>query len=201
MKLRSNSIYTICLFLLLSYIECFAKVRPMPLNELIQKSQAIVIGRVINIIPLKSPDGEEENKIAELEIKQVIKGTEGEKRLYFWASPTWTCDISDAKINEDVLLFLGRFSRESMTIKSPIFQDNPKILKRLLDECANKPLYHIAASGGGRMEIIERNLLDSSWYVEMPRGIKMIKDRRSRSSYREYYSLTSFIYYIKRVLK
>lgn len=201
MKLRSSRILVISLFLFLTTIECAAKVAPMPLKELIQKSQAIVIGRVVKIMTLKSPYGQEDNKIAELEIKQVIKGTEGEKRLYFWASPTWTCDISDARINEDVLLFLGRFSRESMTFSSPIFQGNPEILKKLLDECAQKPLYHIGASGGGRMEIIERNMLDSSWYVEMPSAIKKVKDRRSRSKYREYYSLPSIIYYIIQGLK
>ena len=88
------------LFTCLAATETFAKVAAISFDELVQRSDIIGVAKVETVTrPLIG------KRYAEAKMTEVWKGTQTE-RVEFLASPTWTCDISDAKKGEAVLLFL-----------------------------------------------------------------------------------------------
>ena len=78
---------------------CFADAGSMTLEDMVRRSKYIVLGKVSKV---KMVDGV---KLAELEVLRTLKGDPGSK-LYYWASPTWMCDISNATLNEEGIFFL-----------------------------------------------------------------------------------------------
>jgi hypothetical protein len=118
------------LWLCIVTMPAFAKVASISFDELIQSSDLIVVAKVESVSrPLIG------KRYAKATIAAVWKGPKTEK-VEFLASPTWTCDISEAKKGETVLLFL---------IKS--------------DESRS---YSIAHSGRGRMPL---RLVDAKTYA------------------------------------
>lgn len=82
--------------------QAFAKVAPVSFEHLVQRSDLIVIAKVESVSqPLIG------KRYAKAKVTEVWKGAQTE-RVEFLASPTWTCDISEAKKGETVLLFLTK---------------------------------------------------------------------------------------------
>jgi hypothetical protein len=133
-----------------------AEVAKITLSKLIDSCDLIVVARetkvedgpaTVNI----EKGAESPVKVATARSVEVWKGKTGHEVRYI-ASPTWTCDISEAKVGEPVVLFL----RKSKTA----------------------PFTLIAHSGRGRMPIREVNGKRQAtiWVidVELPRGVATI---------------------------
>ena len=90
------------LFSWLAATQTFAKVAAISLDELVQGSDVIAVAKVESVSkPLVG------KHYAKARVMEVWKGSETNK-VEFLASPTWTCDISEAKTGETVLLFLAK---------------------------------------------------------------------------------------------
>jgi hypothetical protein len=95
-----RAIYIVILFMMFGAVMAFAKVGGLSLEELVRISDAIVIARVDRVsAPLIG------KKWAFASVTDTWKGSTDSK-IRFLASPTWTCDISEAKKGETVVLFL-----------------------------------------------------------------------------------------------
>lgn len=81
---------------------CFADAGTMNLEDMIQRSEFIVTGKISRI---KSVDNV---KLAEIEVVRTLKGNPSVKQLYYFASPTWACDVSGAEVGEEGLYFLPK---------------------------------------------------------------------------------------------
>jgi hypothetical protein len=133
-----------------------ARVGSITLKELVDSSDLIVVA-----CETKVEDGPADLnlgnavrtplEIATARIVEVWKG-KAESDVRYIASPTWTCDISEAKVGERVVLFLSKSKRP--------------------------PFMLIAHSGRGRMPIRDVNAKPHAtvWVgdVELPEGITTI---------------------------
>lgn len=82
--------------------ELAARVASIEFSNLVASSEMIVVAKVESVSsPLIG------KKYAKARVTEVWKGTKTET-IQFLASPTWTCDISEAKKGETVLLFLTK---------------------------------------------------------------------------------------------
>jgi hypothetical protein len=133
-----------------------AEVARITLSKLIDTSELIVVARETTVEDGPANVNLERGaaspvKVATARIVEVWKGKTGHEVRYI-ASPTWTCDISEAKVGEPVVLFL----RKSKT----------------------EPFMLIAHSGRGRMPIRDMNGKRQAtiWVidVELPRGVATI---------------------------
>jgi len=128
-----------------SLATAFAKVAPVPFNQLVRQSSVIVLARVESVKPrLLRPLGD---RYARARVIEVWKGPANLAKIEFLASPTWTCDIADAQVGETAVLFLQWDARENR--------------------------YNIAHSGRGRMAIreITGTQLATIWRdVRLPEG-------------------------------
>jgi len=122
----------------LSAAAAVGEVVPASLDNLVRYSDQIVVGKVTNIIPIGGA------RLAEVQVQSTIKGRAIQK-LFFWASPTWACDTSDAKLNELTLLFL-----ESPRHK---FNDKSRRSETLTQIIGSSPFFYITWEGRGRLQI------------------------------------------------
>ena len=91
-----------CQFLL-SASEAGAKVAPTSFVRLAESSDLIVLAKVDSVTGKPSDPG----RRAKATVTEVWKGPKV-ATVEFHASSTWTCDITDAKPGETVLLFLSK---------------------------------------------------------------------------------------------
>src|SRR5262249_21963924 len=125
----------------------YPKVAHVALKDLVKKSDSIVIGRVAKITQLDGVN------IAELEITQTLKGDAGLKRLHYWATPTWSCDISTANEGETVLLLLSLVKESFLSDSSEYGKHHPLLARHMREHLQNNPLFFIGWFGGGRMRV------------------------------------------------
>lgn len=99
---------------LLTVSQSFAKVASIQFPDLVANSDLIVVAKVESVSSRLLG-----KKYAKARIAEIWKGAKME-RVEFLASPTWMCDISEAKKGETVLLFLtkGGESRSYVTAHS-----------------------------------------------------------------------------------
>lgn len=100
--MRTILITSLCL--ILATTQSLAKVAFIQFSELIECSELIVVAKVQQVKSLSTG-----RHYAEAKISEIWKGKSAET-IEFLASPTWPCDISDAKAGETVLLFLTKNS-------------------------------------------------------------------------------------------
>ena len=136
--LRRSSFLPILLFI--SASPCFADAGTMKLGDMIQRSSFIVLGKVSRV---KVVDGV---KLAELEVRRTLKGDPSVTRLYYWASPSWVCDVSDAKVYEEGIYFLWypEVSKPST--------EHMQFLKRAHSFTQGATVYLLEHSGRGRLK-------------------------------------------------
>lgn len=175
------------LLVILSSSTLQARVRPVPLAELASKSEAVVIGKVISVAPI---DG---GRIAWLEVTQTLKGNSQLKRLAFWASPTWACDISTANEGETVLLLLSRASASDL---SELAKEHPSLDSYLKNNSTNGTLFFINESGGGRM-VITNDILERNDYVIYPREIQVVERRPLKYGHQSFSLLNEVVRFIQ----
>jgi hypothetical protein len=88
--------------ILLTASQSFAKVASVQFSNLVAYCELIVVAKVESVSsPLIG------KRFAKARVTEVWKGT-NTVVVEFLASPTWTCDISEAKKGEVVLLFLTK---------------------------------------------------------------------------------------------
>ena len=149
-SIKKNAILLPALALLISSIYSpisQARIVPPKLLNMIASSDCIVLGKVVAIS--RSRDAQ----IAEVEVERVLKGDRTIKRLYFWATPTWACDISYAEQNESGLYLLVR-------VKAFLANEMPK-----------SPLYSITSSGYGRFVDKGRGRFEAPDLVRFPKNV------------------------------
>lgn len=164
-----------------------ARAAQVALGELVKKSEVIVIGKVTSVSPI---DG---GRIAWLEVTQTLKGDPQLKRLAFWASPTWTCDISTANEGEAVLLLLT--SANSFD-SSRFFKEHQSLGNYLNQHSPNSPLFFINESGAGRM-VITNKILERNEYVIYPREIQIVERRPLRYGHQSFSLLNEVVGFIQ----
>lgn len=95
-------IYLVVVILIASATSTLAKLGSFGLDEMICKSDIIVVGKVETLLP---KTGAPTN--ATVRVIEKLKGTSDET-IALNVLPTWTCDVSEAKANELILLFVRR---------------------------------------------------------------------------------------------
>jgi hypothetical protein len=97
-----HTLLFIVIVTILTATQAFAKVASIEFTNLVADSELIVIAKVESVSsPLIG------KKYAKARVLEVWKGTNS-VTVEFLASPTWTCDISQAKAGDTVLLFLTK---------------------------------------------------------------------------------------------
>ena len=144
-----------------------AKVAPISLKNAIEGSEIIVRGKVIKVIECYQDFDRGNIKIAELEVTQIIKGNPHLKRLHFWASPSWACDISNAYDGETLVLLLVQ-NKERLSADKQFFKNSvEELLRQYMND---RPLYDMVNYGGGRM-IITNNHITLNTHLNYPEEI------------------------------
>ena len=142
-----------------------AKVAGTTLGDLAKISPTIVLAKVERTSKI---DG---RNWAEARVLEVIKGP-ALTTLHFLAEPTWTCDISEAKDGEKVLLFLQpAATAEWMFKKRPEHLPNESFL--------------IAWSGRGRMPLRE---ISGERYATLWSDVRLPESVRTHSGPEPKYS-------------
>jgi len=113
----------------------------MKLEDMIQRSKYIVFARVTRVKVV------DDVKLAELEVSCVLKGDSNVTRLYYWASPAWACDVSDARAGEEALFFLWY-----PDLNVPPSKQHLRFLKRAYPFTQGATIYLIQHSGRGRLK-------------------------------------------------
>jgi hypothetical protein len=146
----------------LSASPLWARVADISLKELVDGCDLIVVATVSKVedAPGDLKLGEEVTVPVEIATARVLEVWKGNapREVRYVASPTWTCDVSDAKVGERVVLFL----------KKP----------------EGWPIRVIAHAGRGRMPIRDVN---GKLYatiraddVRLPTGVSTISDSESK---------------------
>ena len=71
-------------------------------------SDVVVVGRVVTVE--KEGEGENEIRVAEVEVLDLIKGPPGLTKVRYHAEGTWTCDTSTAYLDEKALFFFEKWA-------------------------------------------------------------------------------------------
>ena len=118
---------------------CLADAGSMTLEDMIQRSKYIVLGKVTKVEMVGDV------KLAELEVLRSLKGDPGSTKLYYWASPTWMCDVSNATLNEKGIYFLwdAEVSKAS--------KQHLRFLQRAHPFTKGATIYLLQHSGRGRL--------------------------------------------------
>ena len=135
-----------------------SKVAQAKLADIIKGSDLIALGTVSEVVKIK------EYRVAKLKIEGVLKGEAQLQEAYFVASPTWTCDISNAKVGERGLYF---FSPANGNLEiSPSHN--------------GRPLFLIAHSGHGRLLRQPQGKFHISGAIILPEGFPVERVYRAK---------------------
>ena len=169
-----------------------AKVREATIGELTEVASHVVIGRVAAVYEVEGV------KVATVEVVQQVRGVSEIGTFTLLAEPTWTCDTSDSRQDEVVLLFLVPYEFDWERTSTSIEKRLPVGLEAALSTREyGLPLMRIAWSGRGRMPIKRRPwgeaLVEFSEFgLELPRSIEVL-ELRGYPSWTRFASLADVI--------
>lgn len=126
---RTHAMLFLAILSLAGSMTGFSKAASEKLITVIKRSDLITLGRVSSVTTVNG------HRVAKLQIEGVLKGNSNLREVLFLASPTWTCDISDAQTGEHGLYFLSL----------------PKNDSEFPTQHNGQPVYLIQHSGYGRM--------------------------------------------------
>jgi hypothetical protein len=88
-------------------------IEPRPLRKLIAESEFIVIGHVVGLVNIQKPDNSfENNTMAKIEVREVLKGSIKETIIEVPFNPNYICPAPPHyEANTDVVVFLDRTQR------------------------------------------------------------------------------------------
>jgi hypothetical protein len=181
----------ILILILISVNFCFANVIPIKLEEMIKKSDYIIVGKVTKVELIKG------EKYAEVQVFETLKGNPNVSQIYYSASPSWICDSTNAEIGETALYFLRTSLAKGESVS--------KLPKRLAALLQGEPLYGIEHSGRGRMipqNIEGQNYLfavrDNDADVIFPENIEIARRVYPNNPNMGYARLVDVLSFIKR---
>ena len=161
----------------LSACTASASVATISLTMLAQKSEVIVVADVTKIIDRAG------TRVAVVKVVKGLIGATAKDTLEFVAVKTWTCDISDAKAGERVVLYLNEVtSRAGKTMMGQQLG-----LARAGSAKDGRALFTLAHSGRGRIVInrskkgdwvgVEHSKYDEEWRfnvnLSVPKGLEV----------------------------
>lgn len=135
----------------------YSRVASASLTEVIKGSDLIAVGTVSEVTKVNG------YRVAKLKIEGVLKGNAQTSEAFFLASPTWTCDVSDAKVGERGLYFLSTQTRE---LEFPSRHNG-------------QPIFLIAHSGYGRLLSHEQGKFRNSSMIDLPKSFPVEEFRQS----------------------
>lgn len=138
----SRRVFLMLILTLAAASPCFADAGTMKLKDMARRSEFILMGRVSRI---KFVDGV---KLAEIEVVRTLKGNPRVTRLYYWASPTWVCDVSDAEVGEEGLYFLWNLDKR---LSQPN-QAHLRFLEKARNFTQGATVHLLVHSGRGRFK-------------------------------------------------
>lgn len=121
---------------------CFADAGTQKLKDMVRRSEFIVMGRVSRVELV------DDVKLAEIEVVRTLKGHPGVTRLYYWASPTWLCDVSGAEVGEEGLYFLWSLDKH---LSKPD-RAHRQFLKKARNFTQGATIHLLEHSGRGRFK-------------------------------------------------
>ena len=134
-----------------------AKIAGDTLAGLAGSAERIVVARVVRLHTVG------QLRVAEATVERRIKGEAAAGPIYFVASPTWTCDCSEAVSGERALLFLVKARSDEVGMKG----SSARV------KVPQEPLYYLAMSGRGRMPlrtVREQHRVVAALCIEPGRG-------------------------------
>jgi hypothetical protein len=149
-----------------------AKLGAFGLDEMIRKADIIVVGKVEALLP---KTGAPTN--ATVRVTEVLKGAPGDT-IALNVQQTWTCDVSEAKAGELILLFVWRDQKTGQNL--------------------------IYGSGRGRMPIDEVNGKNYATFwpeVRMPSGVEIVAGPEPKFDFIRRANLANLKDHIGRILK
>jgi hypothetical protein len=176
------------------------KVIRASLSDLVGAADQIVIGRVVAV------DLVEGVKIATFEVEAILKGAEL-GHLYFLASPTWACDITDAELGEHVLLFLVKHTfgpRPEFAFTEPPGLRTDVFKAEMSSRSGIDQFFEISWSGRGRMQLTVRDGIEyvQAGAARLPKWIASISISSAENTSRvPWVRLNEFVAAIKDQLR
>lgn len=144
-----------------------AKVAPVALEDLIKRSDVILLGKVSSIRRIGDVD------FAEVEVLEMLKGEQRQKIVYS-AERTWPCDMSGAVSGETALFFFTTYKF------TPSFRRNSEQAILLRESAAEffdtNDLFRLSFDGRGRMPVVIAHtdeFLSISSSVLLPKGLSL----------------------------
>jgi hypothetical protein len=147
-----------------------ASVDPVRFEDLVRYSDLVVVGSVVRVEALDSHVARTDPGItgfvrlqgrvnfAELAVTRVLKGEPTLGRVFYLAASTWLCDITTAKLDERVLLF--------MTREDPGELFGPELRREIRERFAGCTEASILWSGRGRLPLERRAEGECATYWE-----------------------------------
>lgn len=127
----TRAIFFLAILSIAGCVTVYSKAASEKLTNVIKRSDLIAVGSVLEVTTVNG------YRVAKLQIEGVLKGSSAVREVLFLASPTWTCDISDAQTGERALYFLSLPVNET----------------EIPSQYNEQPIYLIQHSGYGRMLI------------------------------------------------
>ena len=156
MKLkRAQATVFLAILSVATSVTVFPRAASEKLPTVIKRSDLIAVGTVTNLITVNG------YRVARLQIEDMLKGSASVREALFLASPTWTCDISNAQTGERALYFLSLAKKDS---EFPT-QHN------------GQPVYLIQHSGYGRMLSADEGKFRLTSLITLPEGFPKEESR------------------------
>ena len=155
------------------------RVGSIAFSTLVKDSDEIVLGRVVDVITVKDA------KIARVKVLETYKGEKVDE-LFFFAQPTWVCDISEAVKNETILLFLRHYSDKREGLEKMFLPSLPSP-QALEAAGVGKAMFLIVDNGRGRMPLrmIGGQRYATVWIddVRLPPSVHTLGGPKTRSTF------------------
>jgi hypothetical protein len=168
---------------------------PIPIEKFIELANYIIFGKVQAVISVEGV------RVARVEVMRTLKGTPVNE-IYYLAQSTWTCDISEAEIEETALFFFAnyQFSPVSREFEEPIgFKEQVVALTN------GSSFQQILHAGRGRMplRIVAGEDYLTIWTgdVILPKHIKTIPGPEPAYDFIQSVSSDEIVAYTEKILR
>ncbi|MEP7338037.1 MAG: hypothetical protein ABI977_09865 [Acidobacteriota bacterium] len=143
---RIQAAFILSILLIAGHLVAYSRAASAKLTDVIKRSDLITMGSVSGITAVNG------YRVATLRIEAVLKGNTAIREVRFLASPTWTCDISDAQPGERGLYFLSLPNKET----------------EFPSQYNGQPIYLIQHSGYGRMLTVGEGKFRLTSLIDLP---------------------------------
>jgi hypothetical protein len=125
--------------------EASCRVGSTTLQRLTAQADAAAVARVDRVEQIGGV------RVATATVLRPLKGLHGHQRFAFLADHTWVCDVTEALLNETVLLFLNKPS--TVGFAGDFMKAHPRFAQERAERLAGLAFYQIAHAGSGRLSV------------------------------------------------